>query len=520
MSPAHLTKRLFLATTRCPRKGWLLRNRTTEPVLSLGEQFRIEQGLEIGERARKLFPEGTLVEQKATEAAAKQTQELLKDPGVKTIFEATFLYNDYAAKADILLRRGEAWEMIEVKSGTAKKIIGKNGTVKNPATNRDLSDLIDDLAYTALISGKNGLDPVKIQLMLVAEKFQLGMAPKSLFETFDVTREVRDRAAASGGQLEPVADVLDGPGEPAFRLTGDCRKCEFFAHCIPLPEECSIFDIPRLQERQLLDLHGSGIVRIADMPEDYPLTDTQIVPVRCMRTGTVIVDDGLGTELGTIRWPAHYLDFETTQTAYPLYGNVYPYEKIATQYSVHTCSACGTVIRHREYLADPARDCRQELAEQLIRDLDGNGSVLSYSSYEEQVIRGLMERYPGLKDPLTAILGRIVDLLTCTKCVSHPGFRGSNSIKDVLPVLVPGMTYEGMAIANGEDASVTFAYMARGESGGPSGPRDEKKPSAFLRVFSPEECARTRQEMLRYCGQDTLAMVKIHEAFGRLAGTR
>ncbi|HXX56143.1 MAG TPA: DUF2779 domain-containing protein, partial [Methanoregula sp.] len=138
------------------------------------------------------------------------------------------------------------------------------------------------------------------------------------------------------------------------------------------------------------------------------------------------------------------------------------------------------------------------LAEQLIRDLDGNGSVLSYSRYESQVIRGLVDRYPELKVPLTAIITRIVDLLECAKCVDHPEFRGSRSIKVVLPVLVPEMTYEGLPIANGEDALVTFAYMARGK-------------------FTPEECARKRGEMLRYCELDTLAMVKIHEVFGQMA---
>jgi hypothetical protein len=107
-------------------------------------------------------------------------------------------------------------------------------------------------------------------------------------------------------------------------------------------------------------------------------------------------------------------------------------------------------------------------------------------------------RYPDLKEPLTAILKRIVDLIACSKCVDHPAFRGSNSIKKVLPVLVPEMSYEGLPIANGEDAMVTFALMARG-------------------AFSPEECAEKREEMLRYCGLDTLAMVKIHEVFERMA---
>jgi hypothetical protein len=378
-------------------------------------------------------------------------------------------------------------------------VIGANGRPKDPVTNRDLSDLVDDMAYTALIAIESGLPLATVRLMLVAENFEIGMAPENLFALYEFTAEVKARAAASGEQLETVAAVLDGAEEPAFRLTGDCKKCGFREHCIPLSGGCTIFDIPRLQEKQLLGLYGRGIVRAEDIPHDYPLSDTQKAPVACMRSGRVIVDRKLQAELAKVRWPAHYLDFETTQTAYPLYGNVNPYEKIATQYSIHTCSDCGEVVRHREYLADPARDCRRELAEALIRDLDGDGSVLSYSRYEEQVIRGLIGRYPDLMEPLAAILGRIVDLLDCAKYVNHPAFRGSSSIKVVLPALVPAMTYEGLPIANGEDAMVTFAWMARGK-------------------FPPEECTEKRAMMFRYCRQDTLAMVRIHEVFQRMAG--
>ena len=39
----------------------------------------------------------------------------------------------------------------------------------------------------------------------------------------------------------------------------------------------------------------------------------------------------------------------------------------------------------------------------------------------------------------------------------HPDFRGSFSIKNVLPVLVPGMGYEDLEIADGQTASVRYA---------------------------------------------------------------
>ena len=79
----------------------------------------------------------------------------------------------------------------------------------------------------------------------------------------------------------------------------------------------------------------------------------------------------------------------------------------------------------------------------------------------------------------------------------HPDFRGSTSIKRTLPVLVPGMTYDGMAIGDGDSASAAFARMARQET-------------------DAAEIEGIRANLLKYCKQDTLAMVRLHEQLLRL----
>jgi hypothetical protein len=46
--------------------------------------------------------------------------------------------------------------------------------------------------------------------------------------------------------------------------------------------------------------------------------------------------------------------------------------------------------------------------------------------------------------------------------VYHLAFAGSYSLKAVLPALVPDMTYEGMAVANGQDAGLAWESLVRG----------------------------------------------------------
>jgi hypothetical protein len=81
---------------------------------------------------------------------------------------------------------------------------------------------------------------------------------------------------------------------------------------------------------------------------------------------------------------------------------------------------------------------------------------------------------------------------------SHSGFFGGPSIKVVLPVLVPDLSYDGLEIANGDDALVTFAKMAQ-------------------RSMAADEMERKRAALLEYCKMDTLAMVRLHEVLGGIS---
>ena len=60
-----ISKNLFLNAVLCATLGWRLRadeslDEAAFASPTLAEQFRMEQGAEIGRRARKLFPEGVL----------------------------------------------------------------------------------------------------------------------------------------------------------------------------------------------------------------------------------------------------------------------------------------------------------------------------------------------------------------------------------------------------------------------------------------------------------------------------
>ena len=88
---------------------------------------------------------------------------------------------------------------------------------------------------------------------------------------------------------------------------------------------------------------------------------------------------------------------------------------------------------------------------------------------------------------------------TC-RLKSHPDFEGSFSLKTVLPALVPDLGYSDLAITDGDTASRELTHRVL-----PDAP------------FLPADRALTREQLLRYCERDTLAMVRVLSRLRELA---
>ena len=73
------------------------------------------------------------------------------------------------------------------------------------------------------------------------------------------------------------------------------------------------------------------------------------------------------------------------------------------------------------------------------------------------MIRALARELPDLAPGLGTLIERLWDLLKVVEAnYYHPDFHGSFSIKEVLPVLVPEMGYDDLAIADGREASAAY----------------------------------------------------------------
>jgi predicted RecB family nuclease len=474
-----ISKNTFLTATTCPRLGWLAHHEQLSDDDSLDAEFRIMQGNEISKRSRRLFPSGLLV-LGAMRQAIHVTSETIDMNSI--LFEPAFSVDGFGARADILIKDSDGWNLIEVKSGKESK-----------------QEYIDDVAYTAMVLSRSGLQIKKMSLMLVSDDYRRGMPDKKLFHTEDVTKEAREQVAEFDRTADALATVLNAPKPPEAELILECKHCDVFEECTGKGSKNHIFHLPRLLVKLFTELDEKGIYKIEDIPSSIKLTEAQKRTWQAVRTNKPVISPDLAKELMAVVWPAWYLDFETFSTVVPLYDDIAPYETIVTQYSIHKCSAPGVEEAHFEYLADPGRDCRRDIAESLINTMTGKGSIIVYSSYEQGIINGLAETYPDLAGPLKKLVGRMVDLCALLRSnYCHKDFKGSYSIKKVLPVMVPGLDYSDLEIKEGGGAMVLYAYMAMG------------------RISDAKEIAQIRKNLLSYCKRDTWAMVKLHEVLEKI----
>jgi len=472
----NVTKEIFLQTLNCQVMAWLMRSGQLDgEQLSVSDQFRMEQGEEIGRRARLLYPNGILVEEKGN-SALMRTNNLMADPAVTSIFEGYFLVDQFVARADVLAKKKDGWHMLEVKSSASEK-----------------KEYIDDMAYTTMLIQDSGVDVCRISLVIISGDFRLGMDNEELFNIIDSTAEVLERAEELKEMRQAVDELTSVREQPEGQLTLECKKCSRFREHLSGNVDNHIFDLPRLSRKKFSELEMIGVSEIENIPPDFPLTAHQEMVRKSVNSGEIFAGASLIHELENLLWPVYYLDFETVMTAIPLYPGIAPYTQIPFQYSIHRSTELFSVPEHFEYLADPEKDCRRELAENLIRHLGNAGSVLMYTPFEKRIIRELAEAYPDLASELNLIISRLADLeAIIRKNFYHPGFHGSTSIKKTLPALVPDLSYDNLEIGEGGTAMSEFAYMAMGK-------------------YDNEELQKKRNSLLEYCKLDTLAMVKLHE---------
>jgi len=116
--PRYLTKSRFKLGMECPAKLFYTAKTSVYANQNLEDTFLAslaEGGFQVGELAKLYFPGGHEIETLDYDDALAQTNELLKQDQV-VIYEAAVRYQNLFIRADILIKKGNELDLIEVKA--------------------------------------------------------------------------------------------------------------------------------------------------------------------------------------------------------------------------------------------------------------------------------------------------------------------------------------------------------------------------------------------------------------------
>ena len=479
----YISKSTYMMGLQCQKLIWFRYNAKDQiPAPDESTQAVFDQGTEVGELARQLFPGGIVVAPGIInpDEVIAETQKAIQSR--RPLYEAAFVFHGGYARTDILVPvAGDAWDLIEVKSTSKLK-----EEVHLP-----------DIAFQAFVLAGAGIKIRKCFLAHINNEFVRHGAidPQKFFTLEDVTRQVSGLSREVGEQLDALQRIIGAKAHPEIQIGPQCDDpytCPLHERCWSFLPEASVFTLYRGGKKSFT-LLKQGIQHLEKIPADFTLTDNQSIQRAALLAGKPHIDrPALAAFLGQLEYPVSFLDFETIGTAIPLFDDSRPFQQIPFQFSLHILRSENAAPEHRQFLAEGTADPRPEFMRQLRDALPETGSVVTYNAiFEKRCLDESCELLPEFKPWLRKVTPRIVDLLLPFRGFRyyHPQQHGSASMKAVLPALT-GKGYENLAIQEGGAASREFLRVTHGQ-------------------VTAAERRRVRQHLEEYCELDTLGMVEI-----------
>ena len=489
-----LTKSDFLKYIQCPKCLWLGKYRKDlVPEITEAKQRVFDDGFEVEEYTYKLFPGGVSAKTDDFKRDKAETLRLMHSDN-KAIFQATFSNFDTElfCRSDILKYDDEnqVWDIYESKSSTQAKKIH-----------------FYDLAFQRLVLESEGYKIGKTLLILVNNQYIKNgeIIPTEFLKIEDVSEQVNEVLEETRIKMEEALKILKLKDYPEVRMLKQCNdpyECDFLEFCSANIPEDSIYDVAYgLSEEQMNTLLDMGIIKIEDIPDGFIEKEKYLRHLEAMKKKEDTVDiEKIKEELGKLEYPLYFIDYETYSPAVPAFDGYRPYERITFQYSLHIQRAPGGELEHYEFLSKDFKDPAPKLIESLKNIVGEKGSFISWNMVFEKGCNSEMAlRNPESKDFFENINERMFDLMDIFKngYVVKRAFKASASIKKVLPVMVPELSYKDLNIHEGGTASVSWLKLTNETL-------DEEKRLALYR------------DMLDYCKLDTLAMVEILREVNKL----
>ena len=433
-------------------------------------QFLADGGHQVGKLATMQYPDGIDINTGNNhKEAKKQTALYLKEENI-TLFEPYIESNQKLIRIDILNKKGNHYQLIEVKSKSY------NSKEDPKAQKKGLKEYIYDLAYQYLVlheylaqkdepftitpylylpdkskrsktEGLNSLFKLREEefsgktfravAVDIDENYRKDIEKEDLLvlvdlydEVIELQEEIKQRSTAFLKSLNPVlinekAKLNKGCFSCEYNVANEEFKDSGFELCWKEKDdpEHSIIDLyyagslgkKSLGIENLVD-HLIEINRLSldDIPEEFigdgSRGQRQRIQLEFTERKQEYFSDNMTEDL---KWdyPLHFIDFETATAALPYHKGMNPYEAVAFQWSCHTIREPGAEPEHFEWINMNQIFPNFDFAGALMDCIGTEGTVLMWATHENTILRNVfnqMEKYNIEDDVLKDWLKGIV----------------------------------------------------------------------------------------------------------------
>ena len=295
--------------------------------LSIEQRAKFQRGTDVGVLAHEVFPGGIDMSPNAPSQFPKKAAETLaylSNPEVKVMYEAVFQYNDTLIMLDILVRDGDRWLAVEVKSSLR------------------LSDTYyNDAALQYYVLHGCGVPLSDFRLMYLNGDYVKDgpIDVKQLFNMESVMNYVVEREAFVAQNVERLKAVVALPHSPVVNIGTQCHNpypCDFQGHCWKLIPKNSFLFTTALDDHTLFQNYFNGMNTNAMMLQQIDSTSEEAHQIAALETNSYYIDYKILYSLAPQPKPKSvaYLNLLLHRPAVPELDGTRPYEEMILAFAL------------------------------------------------------------------------------------------------------------------------------------------------------------------------------------------
>lgn len=323
-----LSKSTYIKGLQCEKALYMQKKHPyLRDKLSIEQRAKFQRGTDVGVLAHDYFPGGIDMSPASPTQFPKKVQETmanLSNPEVNVMYEAVFQYNDTLIMLDMLVREGDRWLAVEVKSS-----LRLSDTYYNDAA----------LQYYVLHGCQVPLSDFK--LMYLNGDYVKGgpIDVKQLFKLESVMDYVVEHEAFVAKNVERLKAVVALPHAPLVDIGTQCHNpypCDFQGHCWKYVPKNSFLFTTAMEDELLFQNYFNGLNTNAKMLQQLDPDSEEAHQIEALETNSYYIDYKILYSLSPQPKPKSvaYLNLLLHRPAIPDMDGARPYEELILAFAL------------------------------------------------------------------------------------------------------------------------------------------------------------------------------------------